>query len=85
MGGLGALVLAPPADGAMLIVPVGNNGIAALNAALGSGASLIGNGRLPGSLVVRARRDAIAGGVLAAGAMIVAAHPVLCGQAEKPA
>ncbi|WP_315760420.1 hypothetical protein [Sphingomonas sp. Y38-1Y] len=85
IGGAATLWLAPPAEGAMLLVPAPGASVAALNAATGAGARLLGAGRLPGSLVVTGRREAIAGAVLAADALVVAARPVLCGKLERRA
>ncbi|WP_294260018.1 hypothetical protein [uncultured Sphingomonas sp.] len=85
IGGIGALLLAPPAEGALLIVPVAGSGVGALNAAIGAGARLVGEGALPGSLVVEGRRDAMLATVLRAGGVVVAARPALCGQAGRTA
>lgn len=80
IGGIGGLLLAPPARGALLIVPVAGSGVGALNAAIGAGGRLIGKGTVPGSLIVEGRRDAMMTAVLRAGGLIVAARPALCGQ-----
>ncbi len=82
IGGIGALLLAPPAAGTMLIIPVAGSGVGALNAAIGAGARLVGEGTVPGSLIVEGRRDAMMAAVLRAGGLIVAARPALCGQTE---
>lgn len=75
----GVLMLAPPAEGAMLIVPSFAGPAAAINAAIRADATLIGRGPLPGSVVVRGRRDAMLSDVIAAGAVLVAARPMGCG------
>lgn len=82
IGGIAALLLSPPAEGALLIVPLAGSGTGALNAALGGGARLVGAGEWPGSLIVEGRRDAMMAAVLRAGGVIVAARPALCGRTE---
>jgi hypothetical protein len=76
----GVLMLAPPAEGAMLIVPSFAGPAAAIDAAIRADARLIGRGPLPGSVVVRGRRDAMLAGVVAAGAIVIAARPMGCGE-----
>jgi hypothetical protein len=78
----GVLMLAPPAQGAMLIVPPFGNPAAAIDAAVRADAVLIARGPLPGSVVVRGDRDAMLAGVLAAGAVIIAARPAGCGDVQ---
>lgn len=85
LGGIGALLLSPPAEGALLIVPIMGTGVGALNAATGAGARLVGEGTLPGSLVVEGRRDTMLAAVLRAGGVIIAARPALCGKAGRTA
>ncbi|PCD03094.1 hypothetical protein COC42_01320 [Sphingomonas spermidinifaciens] len=85
IGGIGSLLLAPPAKGPLLIVPVAGSSVGALNAAIGAGARLVGKGTVPGSLIVEGRRDAMMIAVLRAGGLIVAAQPGLCGRTEIPA
>lgn len=60
IGGVLALVLTPPADGTILLVPLTPAAARALPAlALDGDTRLIARGALPGSLVVRGRRAAL--------------------------
>lgn len=68
--GLGAVAFAPPAQGAMLLVPVGGSGGGIVNAAVSNGARLLGPGPLPGSIVVSGSRARILPAALAAGAFV---------------
>jgi hypothetical protein len=52
------LAMLPPAEGAMLIVPVGSPDVIA--PALDAGAALVDLGPLPGSIIVHGRLDRIA-------------------------
>ncbi|MBO9574171.1 MAG: hypothetical protein J7494_00400 [Sphingobium sp.] len=77
---MGAL-LAPPASGSILLVPLGPGKSATmLQQALSHGARLEGRGLIPGSFVVHARRDSIAAAMWQVGALVVAANPLLCGK-----
>ncbi|WP_448658599.1 hypothetical protein ACPVPU_14115 [Sphingomonas sp. CJ99] len=69
--GLGVL---PPAEGAMLIVPVGDADVVA--PALDAGAALVDLGPLPGSIIVHGRFDRLAAGV--GGALILRAPRAGC-------
>ncbi len=82
---LGAVIV-PPASGSLMLVPlVPGDRPAILKQALESGALLEGAGPLPGSYVVRARRDTLLLPMLASGALVLAARPVLCGKARRTA
>ena len=82
---LGA-VMAPPASGSLMLVPLDpGNRPALLKQALENGALLEGAGPLPGSYVVRARRDALFLPMLGRGVLVLAARPVLCGKAGSRA
>lgn len=78
---LGAVV-APPASGSILLVPLHGSGGAVLEDALARGARLEGPGPVAGSFVVRADRDRIAPAMLAGGVLMLAARPLLCGEPE---
>lgn len=78
------LAVAPPASGAMLLVPLAATGGDVVNLALARGARLLGAGPLPGSIVVTGRRDALAGAMLRHGTLTVAASPLLCGALPRP-
>ncbi|MDH7640904.1 hypothetical protein [Sphingomonas oryzagri] len=59
---LGWLLLAPPAQGQMLLVPLTGTAIQSLPArALHGETRLIGTGPTPGSLIVEGRRDTLTG------------------------
>lgn len=82
-GLIGTIALAPPAEGPMLLVPLlpGHAGsVAALNLALGSGATLLAAGPLSGSLIVRGNRARLLGPLLASGTLVLAAMPPICGE-----
>ena len=75
--GLAALTIWPPASGAMLLVPLGQDGGAAVRGALAARAALLGVGPFPGSLVVVGDRTRIARQV-AWNIVILAAPPAGC-------
>ena len=85
--GLVALTMWPPASGSMLLVPLDQDGGAAVQGALAGGAALLGAGPIPGSLVVVGDRARIAPQV-AWNIVILAAPPAGCGadvDAGRPA
>ncbi|MES2339904.1 MAG: hypothetical protein V4537_17565 [Pseudomonadota bacterium] len=73
----------PPEHGTMLLVPVSGQIAGPVDAAMAGGASLVGNGPLPGSLVVLGDRRAIATAALDHGILIVSAPRTLCGEAQS--
>ncbi len=75
--GLAALTMWPPASGAMLLLPLGHDGGAAVQGALAGRAALLGAGPFPGSLVVVGDRARIANHV-AWNIVILAAPPAGC-------
>jgi hypothetical protein len=78
--GLVLMAMWPPASGAMLLVPVGRGDVnAGARIALASGATLLGVGPFPGSLVVVGDRARIAGQRGASGFVLLAAPPAGCG------
>lgn len=85
-GLIGTIALAPPADGPMLLVPLlpgSSASVAALNLALGGGATLLAAGPFPGSLIVRGDRARILAPLLAGGTLVLAAAPSLCGELSE--
>jgi hypothetical protein len=76
--GLVVLTMWPPASGSMLVVPLVQDGGAAMQGALAGGAALLGTGPFPGSLVVVGDRARIAPRV-AWNVVIMAAPPAGCG------
>jgi len=78
-----AALLAPPAAGSILLVPLGPGRSAAmLQQAMDHGARLEGAGLVPGTFVVHAERARIAPAMWHAGVLMLAANPLLCGKAE---
>ena len=85
IGGLGLMVLAPPADGLQLLVPLNGAGRARmLPLAIERSAQLVGEGPLPGSFVVRGARAALFRPLLAAGVLTLAAPAGACGLKGAP-
>jgi hypothetical protein len=82
-GVLAVLALAPPARGAMLLVPVASDAGGMVGAAVHAGARLIGAGPLPGSVVVEAERAALLPLMIRRGALVTAANPAACGRATR--
>jgi len=74
---LGAVALAPPARGAMLLMPVATDQPTAIRVATAHGARLIGTGTA-GTLLVWADRD-VARPLAAAGVLTLAAPFTACG------
>ena len=73
-------LVAPPDDGAMLLVPIhagASQRVAAI--AVDQGALLVGRGPVPGSMVVAGRRTAMLSPMLRAGVLVFAAPPAGCG------
>ncbi|TCP35469.1 hypothetical protein [Sphingomonas sp. BK235] len=74
------LALRPPAQGVMLLVPLGATPGALASTAIAADARLVGRG--PGrSLLVRGRRDRIAARLRVGDALLLAAPSPLCGAA----
>lgn len=78
------LALWPPATGEMMLVPLDGEDVGAVaTLAVAGGATLLGNGPLPGSLVVIGDRATIAAVPKAWPMLIVAAPPAACGTPGK--
>jgi hypothetical protein len=79
--GLGGwLLLAPPSEGMMMLVPLSPAAARALpSLALRDDTRLVAAGSIPGSLLVYGRRDALAGRLLAHGVVTMASPPGGCG------
>ncbi|MFC3711073.1 hypothetical protein ACFOMD_00730 [Sphingoaurantiacus capsulatus] len=71
-----ALAMLPPANGPMLVVPVTGSATAAFS----GGGRLIGDGLLPGTLVVTGDRATLLPHLLRHGAVAIAASAVSCGE-----
>lgn len=78
LGGLLALVLMPPRQGDMLLLPL-HPGVSTQRAAVDSGAVVLGVGRF-GGVVVRGDRARLMPSMLRSGVAVVAAAPILCGE-----
>lgn len=80
---LAAVALAPPAQGAMLLVPLaGQDADSLATWATRAGTTIIGRGPLPGSLAVEGSRYALFTLALRHATLIVAAPPTACGSAR---
>ena len=78
VAGAGWLIVGPPANGAMMLVPLGPQAANALPLlALVGDVRLLGRGPLPGSLLVYGSRRARA--LLRHGIVTLATPPALCG------
>ena len=76
---VGGLLLAPPAEGAMMLVPLTPGAARALpSLALTRDTKLVSSGPLPGSLLVYARRADLAGRLLAHATLTLASPPGGC-------
>lgn len=81
-GGVGWLTLRPPAEGAMLMIPLSQDARTALpQSVIDRGGQLLRMGAFPGSFVVHGRRDALARPDM----MLIAADEALCGRLKKDA
>lgn len=80
--GLTASIVAPPANGVMMLVPVTASTGSALNMAMDHDARFLGAGPIPGSLIVEGRRDALWPAMLASGTMLLAARADWCGKGK---
>ena len=81
--GFALILLAPPAEGFQLLVPLDGAARARmLPLAIARGAALVGRGPLPGSFVVTGRHAAIGASLAAAGILTFAAPAAACGQTE---
>lgn len=77
LGGLVWLTLRPPAEGAMLMIPLTGAARAGLvQGVVDRGGQLLQMGRIPGSFIVHGRRDALA----QPGLLLIAADDAGCGQ-----
>lgn len=68
----------PPERGPMLLVPASGDPVEAINAAVAGGAALIGQGPVPGSIVVSGDRGRISDGIVGRAMLLVAAPPAGC-------
>lgn len=82
LAGSALALAAPPANGKMLLLPLGSGAARTMIAtAVDRQARLVGPGPLAGSFVVSGRRDALAGPMLRNGVLVFAAPPAGCGEA----
>lgn len=78
-----ALLVSPPAEGPMLVLPLWPGDEAGtVNWVRSSGASLVGRGPYRGSLVVVGSRSALAPAAIANGALLAAASSYACSPLE---
>ncbi len=78
--GLLALIVMPPLEGAILILPIrATTPGMTFNWAAPSGAALLAIGPTPGSLIVFGRRDILAATAFEHGSLLLAAPSSLCG------
>jgi len=83
VAGAGMLIIAPPANGAMMLVPLGPQAANALPLlALVGDVRLLARGPLPGSLLVHGSRRART--LLRHGIVTLASPPALCGSSTAP-
>ena len=76
-----ALMLAPPREGPMLVIPLGNPAVAqTMGWALPEGAAFLGLGPLPGSILVYAKRDVLTPSAWQNSSLIIKAPEILCGK-----
>lgn len=76
---LGAALMAPPANGNMLVLPVLNDSTGRTAGwAVAAGGKILGTGRIPGSIVVTGERRRLFAAALRNGAVILAAPGLLC-------
>jgi hypothetical protein len=81
VGIIGALVAAPPARGRIMLVPFTTNAARGMVAtAVDRGASLVGRGSLPGSIVVEGDRAILVRALFRRGVALLAAPAAGCGQ-----
>jgi hypothetical protein len=79
VAGIAIMCLYPPAEGRILLVPVTDRDVnATARLALSSGAALLGEGPLPGSLVVVGSRARLAGHTRPWRVLMLAAPPAGC-------
>ncbi len=77
---VGVLALAPPANGAMLLVPLGPGSAPRLvERAVSAGAGLLRIGPITGSLIVQGRRDKIRAALRGSNVMMLSAPAAACG------
>ncbi len=78
---IAALMLAPPREGPMLVIPLGDAAVAQTMAwALPEGATFLGLGPLPGSILVYARRDMLTSSAWQNSSLLIKAPEILCGK-----
>ncbi len=81
-GGIGWLMLRPPEEGAMLMIPLTDDARTGLpQRVIDRGGQLLRMGMFPGSLVVHGRSNALA----QPGMVLIAADTALCGPLQKDA
>ena len=83
LGGLAGLAFRPPAQGRMLLIPIGGGNAGLASLALARGALLVGRGPFPGSMVVEGDRARLTRGLFARGIIALAAPPTACGDTRE--
>ncbi len=82
---LGAMALAPPREGPMLVIPLGNTAIGeTMGWALPEGVAFLGQGPLPGSILVYAKRERLAAGAWKHTSLLIKAPETFCGEIFDP-
>ena len=74
---LATVVLAPPAHGRMLLVPLPFG--ASPGSLISRSYSVLGSGPLPGSILIRGDRTSLILAGLSKGVLVIGAPPILCG------
>lgn len=75
-----ALALAPPREGPMMVIPLGHGAIGqTMEWALPNSAAFLGQGPLPGSILVYAERDRLTDGAWQNGSLLIRAPEIFCG------
>ena len=76
-----ALALAPPREGPMMVIPLGDAAVAqTMGWALPEGAAFLGLGPVPGSILVYAKRDLLTASAWQNSSLLIKAPEILCGK-----
>ncbi len=81
MAAIVAMTLAPPREGPMMVIPLGPAAVGqTMGWALPKGAAFLGQGPLPGSILVYARRDVLAASAWQHSSLLIKAPEIFCGK-----
>lgn len=79
------MTLAPPREGPIMVIPLGHSAMGqTMDWALPEGVAFLGQGPLPGSILVYARHDRLADAAWQHASLLIKAPEIFCGEILDP-